>query len=100
MQQETATAADNFYISNNPPDLDEIAGVGGGRYRTHCYNGSRTVFYDAGRRLRALGDTSAGARRVRLDVGAGTASLSFAVAKRAISTGIFTAYHQFRYLLP
>ncbi|MFO5062526.1 amidohydrolase/deacetylase family metallohydrolase, partial [Salmonella enterica subsp. enterica serovar Stanley] len=54
---------------------------------THCYNGKPNRILRPDGELRAS-VTRALARGVCLDVGHGTASLSFAVAKRAISLGI------------
>ncbi|CHF35602.1 dihydroorotase [Salmonella enterica subsp. enterica serovar Typhi] len=76
------------HIGNNPPDLDEIAErLTAGDIITHCYNGKPNRILRPDGELRAS-VTRALARGVRLDVGHGTASLSFAVAKRAISLGI------------
>lgn len=77
------------HIGNNPPDLDEIAErLTAGDIITHCYNGKPNRILRPDGELRAS-VTRALARGVRLDVGHGTASLSFAVAKRAISPGFY-----------
>ncbi|QLZ61617.1 amidohydrolase/deacetylase family metallohydrolase [Citrobacter freundii] len=76
------------HIGNNPPDLDEVAErLTAGDIITHCYNGKPNRILTPEGELRAS-VTRAISRGVRLDVGHGTASLSFAVAKRAISLGI------------
>lgn len=76
------------HIGNNPPDLDQIAEhLCAGDIITHCYNGKPNRILTPGGELRAS-VTRALQRGVRLDVGHGTASLSFAVAQRAISLGI------------
>lgn len=76
------------HIGNNPPELDTIAEhLCAGDIITHCYNGKPNRILTPGGELRAS-VTRALQRGVRLDVGHGTASLSFAVAQRAISLGI------------
>ncbi|HAK8074274.1 TPA: amidohydrolase/deacetylase family metallohydrolase [Salmonella enterica] len=88
MQQENGNLPLMVHIGNNPPDLDEIAErLTAGDIITHCYNGKPNRILTPEGELRAS-VTRALARGVRLDVGHGTASLSFAVAKRAISLGI------------
>ncbi|WP_410963709.1 amidohydrolase/deacetylase family metallohydrolase [Salmonella sp. ZJHZ20_0010] len=88
MQQENGNLPLMVHIGNNPPDLDEIAErLTAGDIITHCYNGKPNRILRPDGELRAS-VTRALARGVRLDVGHGTASLSFAVAKRAISLGI------------
>ena len=88
MQQANGDLPLMVHIGNNPPDLDEIAErLTAGDIITHCYNGKPNRILTPEGELRAS-VTRAIQRGVRLDVGHGTASLSFAVAKRAISLGI------------
>ncbi|MDD7997587.1 amidohydrolase/deacetylase family metallohydrolase [Kosakonia radicincitans] len=76
------------HIGNNPPNLDEIAELlTSGDIITHCYNGKPNRILAPGGELRAS-VARAIARGVRLDVGHGSASFSFAVARQAISLGI------------
>ncbi|MNC13809.1 dihydroorotase [compost metagenome] len=76
------------HIGNNPPNLDEIADLlSSGDIITHCYNGKPNRILTPTGELRAS-VTRALKRGVRLDVGHGTASFSFEVAKRAIALGI------------
>ena len=88
MQAQNGDLPLMVHIGNNPPDLDEIAErLSAGDIITHCYNGKPNRILTPQGELRAL-VTRAISRGVRLDVGHGTASLSFAVAKRAIELGI------------
>lgn len=88
MQAQNGDLPLMVHIGNNPPDLDEIAErLSAGDIITHCYNGKPNRILTPQGELRAS-VTRALKRGVRLDVGHGTASLSFAVAKRAISSGI------------
>ena len=76
------------HIGNTPPDLDEIAALlTSGDIITHCYNGKPNRILTPLGELRAS-ITDAIRRGVRLDVGHGTASFSFAVAQQAIRQGI------------
>lgn len=76
------------HIGNNPPDLDEIADLlTTGDIITHCYNGKPNRILTPAGELRAS-ISSAIQRGVRLDVGHGSASFSFEVAKIAIGKGI------------
>lgn len=76
------------HIGNNPPDLDEIADLlTSGDIITHCYNGKPNRILTPGGQLRAS-VSRALARGVRMDIGHGTASFSFAVAQQAIALGI------------
>ncbi len=76
------------HVGNNPPDLDEIAELlGSGDIITHCYNGKPNRILTPEGELRAA-VSRAIERGVRMDVGHGTASFSFAVAQQAISLGI------------
>ncbi|QMI06610.1 amidohydrolase/deacetylase family metallohydrolase [Citrobacter sp. RHB25-C09] len=88
MQKENGDLPLMVHIGNNPPDLDEIAErLSAGDIITHCFNGKPNRILTPEGELRAS-VTRAIQRGVRLDVGHGTASLSFAVAKRAIGLGI------------
>ncbi|WLI75136.1 amidohydrolase/deacetylase family metallohydrolase [Kosakonia sp. H02] len=88
IQKENGDLPLMVHIGNNPPNLDEIAELlTSGDIITHCYNGKPNRILTPGGELRAS-VTRAIARGVRLDVGHGSASFSFAVAKQAISLGI------------
>ncbi|MBJ4955304.1 amidohydrolase/deacetylase family metallohydrolase [Salmonella enterica subsp. enterica serovar Goldcoast] len=88
MQAQNGDLPLMVHIGNNPPDLDEITErLMAGDIITHCYNGKPNRILTPEGELRAS-VTRAISRGVRLDVGHGTASLSFAVAKRAIELGI------------
>lgn len=88
MQKENGDLPLMVHIGNNPPNLDDIAELlSSGDIITHCYNGKPNRILTPAGELRAS-ITSALKRGVRLDVGHGTASFSFEVAKRAISMGI------------
>lgn len=76
------------HIGNNPPDLDEIADLlTSGDIITHCYNGKPNRILTPQGELKAA-VKNALARGVRLDVGHGSASFSFEVARVAIAQGI------------
>ncbi|MEX3022002.1 amidohydrolase/deacetylase family metallohydrolase [Kluyvera sp. STS39-E] len=87
-QQENGDLPLMVHIGNNPPNLDEIADLlTSGDIITHCYNGKpNRILTPSGELKSAV--TRALQRGVRLDVGHGTASFSFEVAKRAIALGI------------
>ncbi|HEQ3499131.1 amidohydrolase/deacetylase family metallohydrolase [Raoultella ornithinolytica] len=88
MQHENGDLPLMVHIGNNPPNLDEIADLlSAGDIITHCYNGKPNRILTASGELRAS-VTRALKRGVRLDVGHGTASFSFEVARRAIALGI------------
>ena len=88
MQQENADLPLMVHIGNNPPNLDDIAErLTSGDIITHCYNGKPNRILTPSGELRAS-VSRAIARGVRLDIGHGSASFSFAVAKRAIAMGI------------
>ena len=88
IQRENGDLPLMVHIGNNPPDLDEIADLlTSGDILTHCYNGKPNRILTPGGELRAS-ISKAISRGVRLDVGHGTASFSFEVAKIAISKGI------------
>ncbi|VTM98111.1 amidohydrolase/deacetylase family metallohydrolase [Raoultella planticola] len=88
IQQENGDLPLMVHIGNNPPNLDEIAErLSAGDIITHCYNGKPNRILTPEGELRAS-ITRALQRGVRLDVGHGTASFSFEVARRAIGLGI------------
>ncbi|AXF77373.1 amidohydrolase/deacetylase family metallohydrolase [Erwinia tracheiphila] len=88
IQHENGDLPLMVHIGNNPPDLDEIADLlSSGDIITHCYNGKPNRILTPARELRAS-VTRALQRGVRLDVGHGTASFSFDVARVAIAQGI------------
>jgi len=88
IQKENGDLPLMVHIGNNPPNLDEIAELlTAGDIITHCYNGKPNRILTPSGELRAS-VTRAIARGVRLDVGHGSASFSFAVAKQAIALGI------------
>lgn len=88
MQQENGGLPLMVHIGNNPPDLDEIADLlTSGDIITHCYNGKpNRILTPSGELKSAI--SRALQRGVRLDIGHGTASFSFEVARRAIAMGI------------
>ncbi|WP_330985382.1 MULTISPECIES: amidohydrolase/deacetylase family metallohydrolase [Enterobacterales] len=76
------------HIGNNPPNLDEITELlTSGDIITHCYNGKPNRILTPAGELRAS-VSGALKRGIKLDVGHGTASFSFEVAKQAIAMGI------------
>lgn len=88
IQQENGDLPLMVHIGNNPPNLDEIADLlSRGDIITHCYNGKPNRILNPACELRSS-ITRALQRGVRLDVGHGTASFSFEVARRAIALGI------------
>ncbi|WP_413742230.1 amidohydrolase/deacetylase family metallohydrolase [Sodalis sp. RH15] len=88
MQRETPSLPLMVHIGNNPPSLDEIADLlTSGDIITHCFNGKPNRILSANGELRSSIKRALG-RGVRLDVGHGTASFSFAVAEQAIKQGI------------
>ena len=88
IQQENGDLPLMVHIGNNPPNLDEIAELlSRGDIITHCYNGKPNRILNPAGELRSS-ITRALHRGVRLDVGHGTASFSFEVARRAIALGI------------
>ncbi|MFZ1874320.1 MAG: amidohydrolase/deacetylase family metallohydrolase [Chania sp.] len=88
IQQENHQLPLMVHIGNNPPDLDEIADLlTQGDIITHCYNGKpNRILTPAGTLRESI--QRALKRGVLLDVGHGTASFSFAVARQAIALGI------------
>lgn len=88
MQQENGGLPLMVHIGNNPPDLDEIADLlTSGDIITHCYNGKPNRILTPSGELKSS-ISRALQRGVRLDIGHGTASFSFEVARRAIAMGI------------
>lgn len=88
IQQENGNLPLMVHIGNNPPNLDEIAALlTSGDIITHCYNGKPNRILTPEGQLRAA-VKQALARGVRLDVGHGSASFSFEVARAAIAQGI------------
>ncbi|GLR08118.1 amidohydrolase/deacetylase family metallohydrolase [Mixta theicola] len=88
IQQENGGLPLMVHIGNNPPNLDEIAEqLTAGDIITHCYNGKPNRILTPEGELR-LAVKKALQRGVRLDVGHGSASFSFEVARRAIAQGI------------
>ncbi|UQY43682.1 amidohydrolase/deacetylase family metallohydrolase [Erwinia sp. PK3-005] len=88
IQQENGGLPLMVHIGNNPPNLDEIAEqLSAGDIITHCYNGKpNRILTPEGELRQAV--KKALQRGVRLDVGHGSASFSFEVARRAIAQGI------------
>jgi len=88
IQHENGDLPLMVHIGNNPPDLDEIADLlSSGDIITHCYNGKPNRILTPAGELR-VSISQALQRSVRLDVGHGTASFSFEVARVAIAQGI------------
>jgi len=88
IQQQNGDLPLMVHIGNNPPNLDEIAELlSSGDIITHCYNGKPNRILTPEGELRSS-IVRALRRGVRLDVGHGTASFSFEVARRAIAMGI------------
>ncbi|MEQ6279109.1 amidohydrolase/deacetylase family metallohydrolase [Kluyvera cryocrescens] len=88
IQQQNGDLPLMVHIGNNPPNLDEIAELlSSGDIITHCYNGKPNRILTPEGELRSS-IVRALKRGVRLDVGHGTASFSFEVARRAIVMGI------------
>lgn len=76
------------HIGNNPPNLDQIADLlTTGDIITHCFNGKPNRILTPQGELKAA-VKHAIARGVKLDVGHGSASFSFEVARVAIAQGI------------
>lgn len=88
LQKENGDLPLMVHIGNNPPNLDEIADLlTAGDIITHCYNGKPNRILTPEGQLRAS-VSRAIQRGVRLDVGHGSASFSFEVARVAIAQGI------------
>lgn len=89
IQRENGNLPLMVHIGNNPPDLGRIVDLlGAGDIVTHCFNGKPNRILTPAGELRAS-VRKALRRGVRLDVGHGTASFSFAVARLAIAQGIY-----------
>lgn len=88
LQKENGDLPLMVHIGNNPPNLDDIANLlASGDIITHCFNGKPNRILTPEGQLRAsIG--RALQRGVRLDVGHGSASFSFEVARVAIAQGI------------
>lgn len=88
IQQSTGGLPLMVHIGNNPPDLGDIADLlTSGDIITHCFNGKPNRVLTPQGKLKAA-VKNAIARGVRLDVGHGSASFSFEVARIAIAQGI------------
>lgn len=88
IQQETGGLPLMVHIGNNPPNLDQIADLlTTGDIITHCFNGKPNRILTPQSELKAA-VKQAIARGVKLDVGHGSASFSFVVARAAIAQGI------------
>ncbi|EJK9927128.1 amidohydrolase/deacetylase family metallohydrolase [Cronobacter sakazakii] len=88
IQQENGHLPLMVHIGNGPPPLDEIAArLSQGDIITHCFNGKPNRILTPKGQLRAS-ISDALERGVRLDVGHGSASFSFEVARQAITRGI------------
>lgn len=88
IQREAGDLPLMVHIGNNPPDLAEIADLlTSGDIITHCYNGKPNRILTPQGTLK-VAVKNALARGVKLDVGHGSASFSFAVARAAIAEGI------------
>ncbi|ELY2666230.1 amidohydrolase/deacetylase family metallohydrolase [Cronobacter sakazakii] len=88
IQQENGHLPLMVHIGNGPPPLDEIvARLSQGDIITHCFNGKPNRILTPQGQLRASISDALG-RGVRLDVGHGSASFSFEVARQAIALGI------------
>ncbi|RJF54245.1 amidohydrolase/deacetylase family metallohydrolase [Serratia inhibens] len=88
IQQENNGLPLMVHIGNNPPNLDDIADLlTRGDIITHCFNGKpNRILTPAGTLRESI--QRALKRGVLLDVGHGTASFSFDVARQAIGLGI------------
>ncbi|EOV9546918.1 amidohydrolase/deacetylase family metallohydrolase [Cronobacter sakazakii] len=88
IQQENGHLPLMVHIGNGPPPLDEIAArLSQGDIITHCFNGKpNRILTPKGQLRTSISDALE--RGVRLDVGHGSASFSFAVARQAIALGI------------
>ncbi|SFO33161.1 dihydroorotase [Candidatus Pantoea varia] len=88
IQQQSGGLPLMVHIGNNPPNLDQIAGLlTTGDIITHCFNGKPNRILTPQGELKAA-VKQAIARGVKLDVGHGSASFSFEVARVAIAQGI------------
>ena len=88
IQQQTGGLPLMVHIGNNPPNLDQIADLlTTGDIITHCFNGKPNRILTPQGELKAA-VKQAIARGVKLDVGHGSASFSFEVARASIAQGI------------
>jgi len=88
IQQASGGLPMMVHIGNNPPNLDQIADLlTTGDIITHCFNGKPNRILTPQGELKAA-VKHAIARGVKLDVGHGSASFSFEVARVAIAQGI------------
>jgi len=88
IQQQSGGLPLMVHIGNNPPDLDQIVDLlTSGDIITHCFNGKPNRILTPQGELK-VAVKQAIARGVRLDVGHGSASFSFEVARAAIAQGI------------
>lgn len=88
IQQAAGNLPLMVHIGNNPPVLEEIAALlTSGDIITHCFNGKPNRILSPQGELKAA-VKQAIARGVKLDIGHGSASFSFAVAREAIAQGI------------
>ena len=88
IQQRVGDLPLMVHIGNNPPDLAEIADrLTAGDIITHCFNGKPNRVLTPQGELKAAVQNAI-ARGVKLDVGHGSASFSFEVARVAIAQGI------------
>lgn len=88
IQQQTGGLPLMVHIGNNPPNLDQIADLlTTDDIITHCFNGKPNRILTPQGELKAA-VKQAIARGVKLDVGHGSASFSFEVARAAIAQGI------------
>ncbi|MGK3144160.1 amidohydrolase/deacetylase family metallohydrolase [Pantoea sp. C2G6] len=88
IQQQSGGLPLMVHIGNNPPNLEQIADLlTSGDIITHCFNGKPNRILTPQGELKAA-VKQAMARGVKLDVGHGSASFSFDVARVAIAQGI------------
>ncbi|UTH74710.1 amidohydrolase/deacetylase family metallohydrolase [Chromobacterium sp. IIBBL 290-4] len=89
MQRQAGGLPLMVHVGNTPPELDDIADLlESGDILTHCFNGKPNRILDGQARLRR-GIVAAIERGVLLDVGHGSASFSFEVARAALAQGIY-----------
>ncbi|WP_199153897.1 amidohydrolase/deacetylase family metallohydrolase [Chromobacterium sp. ASV23] len=89
LQQQAGGLPLMVHVGNTPPDLDDIAAMlDKGDILTHCFNGKPNRILDGQARLRQSILTAI-ERGVLLDVGHGSASFSFEVARAALAQGIY-----------
>lgn len=77
------------HVGNTPPDIDDIADLlEAGDIVTHCFNGKPNQILNGEGAIRAA-ILRAIERGVLMDVGHGSASLSFQVARKAMALGVY-----------